>query len=95
MARHLPIVAPAAAAGRLRREYLGQGEGEGPAPHRMALPSAPGDAFTLGGHRLSSLYRDAEAGALTLTSGYRPPSSWQKYSMAPSAEPGRPMEAVR
>ena len=47
--------------------------------HRENTTRDRGD-FSLGGHRLSSLYRDSDRRALTLTSRYGAASFWQKYS---------------
>ncbi|TCO72901.1 hypothetical protein EV655_103130 [Rhodovulum euryhalinum] len=70
-------------------EYFCQEEGHGLAPHPDGAPGryrgggAGRGTFSLGGHRLSSLYRESETGALTLTDGYGTrfrSSSWSKYS---------------
>ncbi len=47
--------------------------------HRENITRDRGD-FSLGGHRLSSLYRASDRRAVTLTSRYGAASFWQKYS---------------
>ena len=71
------------------QRYLDQGERakarpatEAKAPPRIAHRFDAVHAtrgFTLGGHRLLSLYRGSTRSALTLTGGKRTISSWQKY----------------
>lgn len=72
--------------GCLRREYFCQEEDQGPLRH-PARPShgtqAGRRSFSLGGHRLSSLYRAPYQSALTLILRKGGPvSSWQKYSIS-------------
>ncbi len=79
---------------RLRREYLGQDE-DGlcvKAPPRPAIVPVLGGArklgFTLGGHRLSSLFRKENPADSFLRNRESPfRSSWRKYSGGPGAEP--------
>jgi hypothetical protein len=70
-------------AGRLRRAYLGQDEWEGARPRSGRCLGGTGQGFTLGGHRLASLYRNPENGNKRLKAGKLRPlhhSSWQKYA---------------
>jgi len=67
-------------------EYLRQDEGQrtprhvpGPGTRDHRTPRR-GGAFTLCGHRLSSLYRSSETAAEGLMLRYRAPSSCLKYS---------------
>ena len=79
---------------RLRREYLGQDEDrlcvKAP-PHPVIVPVLGGarkQSFTLGGHRLSSLFRKENPANPSLNNRESPlRSSWQKYSGGPGAEP--------
>lgn len=94
-------VAPAAAGGCLRRRYLDQNEGGGPrieprlgqqaVRHGERAASRMRDTFTLGGHRLLSLYRAVDSAAPSLTPAYAGASFWQKYlggvAQATGAEP--------
>ncbi len=56
---------------RLRREYLGQDEADvAPRPAQARAHGAKRGAFTLRGHRLSSLFRDTIHCTLRLMPGY-------------------------
>lgn len=75
---------PAAKLGCLRREYFGQDESQNAnRPRHLLQWSGGGRRFTLGGHRLSSLYRTMNYKRLRLTGRYEAEnavSSWSKYS---------------
>ncbi len=61
----------AASLGSLRREYLGQDENRGARhPPLRRIARSGGAVFTLGGHRLSSLYRTPIRSPLLLIFGY-------------------------
>ncbi|TCP41289.1 hypothetical protein EV662_10534 [Rhodovulum marinum] len=65
------------------------------APGRYRGGGAGQEVFSLGGHRLSSLYRDSQTGVLTLTAGYRARSMvffLVQILMARRTAPGAPRE---
>ncbi len=83
-ATHISKVTPGVSHPRTPVEYLHQEEVTGPL-HHTARPSdgtqAEWQSFSLGGHRLSSLYRKIDKTAFWLMRGKTAPaSSWEKYS---------------
>ena len=82
-------VSPLPAVECLRRGYLDQNEGGGPhiepdrgqhaIRHGERAASRMRDTFTLGGHRLPSLYRKRNVAAAVLMIPYASASFWHKY----------------